>query len=152
MKKFLMFLGVIFLGLIVFAVIGGSVLHSVGSRLDEESKLYVDEAIPAVVGMWDSQELLDRASPEFLGATAQKDVEHLFEIFAKRLGPLKEYRGPQGESNMFVDAAKGKIITAAYSAEAEFEKGPATIQMRIILRNDEWKILNFRVNSAALVP
>jgi len=53
---------------------------------------------------------------------------------------------------MSVTTQEGKVITGAYVAEAIFEKAPATIQFRIIKHDNIWQVLEFRVNSDAMIP
>lgn len=151
MKKILMVFGVIFGCLLLVGTIGFFVLNYFGSGLDKESKAYVDEVIPIIVTSWNSKELLDHASPEFLQVAPAGKVESLFRVFSERLGPLKEYKGSNGQANISL-TQQGKVTTAAYVAQAVFEKAPATINIQTILHNDTWQIVQFYVNSDVLVP
>ncbi len=152
MKKFLTILGGIFVVLIVVVVVGFFVLNYFGTGLDEESKLYVDSNLPQIINDWSVEELISRASPELMKVAPKEKIENLFNAFSERLGPLKEYKGSNGQANISVTTQKGKVITGAYVAEAIFEKAPATIQFRIIKHDNQWQILEFRVNSEALLP
>lgn len=152
MKKFLTILGGIFVVLIVVVVVGFFVLNYFGTGLDEESKLYVDSNLPQIINDWGVEELISRASPELMKVAPKEKIENLFNAFSERLGPLKEYKGSNGQVNISVTTQKGKVITGAYVAEAIFEKAPATIQFRIIKHDNQWQILEFRVNSEALLP
>ncbi|MCM2283485.1 MAG: hypothetical protein NDI81_01830 [Desulfobacula sp.] len=152
MKKIFVVLGGIFAVLIVVAVVGFFILNHFGTGLDEESKSYVDANLPQIVKNWDVQELIKRASPELIAIVPKEKIEKLFNVFSERLGPLKEYKGSNGQSNMSVTTQEGKVITGAYVAEANFEKAPASIQFRIIKHGDNWQVLEFRVNSDALMP
>ena len=67
MKKTLMILGGIFLVILVVGVVGIVFIATKGRALDKESKQYVDAAVPAIVSQWDTQELINRAGPEFMG-------------------------------------------------------------------------------------
>ena len=152
MKKFFSILGGIFAVLIVAAVVGFFILNYFGTGLDEESKEYVDSTLPQIIQNWDVDELINKASPELLQVAPKEKIEELFIMFSERLGPVKEYKGSNGQSNMSVTTQEGKVITGAYVAEAIFEKAPATIQFRIIKHDNQWQILEFRVNSDALMP
>jgi hypothetical protein len=44
------------------------------------------------------------------------------------------------------------MISAQYSAKATFQKGEAVIKLGLIKHGNEWGILNFHVDSPALVP
>jgi hypothetical protein len=46
----------------------------------------------------------------------------------------------------------GKMISAQYSAKATCQKGEAMVKLGLIKHGDRWQILNFHVDSAALVP
>jgi hypothetical protein len=151
MKKILMVLGVVFAALIIVVVIGFFMLNYFGSKLDKESMAYVDEAIPIIISSWNSKELIDRASSELLQVAPVDKIESLFNIFSGRLGKLETYKGSKGQANISV-TPQGKVTTAAYVAEAIFERAPATIQIRVILHNNKWQILQFHVNSEALMP
>ncbi|OGT98671.1 MAG: hypothetical protein A2298_05280 [Gammaproteobacteria bacterium RIFOXYB2_FULL_38_6] len=96
-------------------------------------------------------ELINRSSPELLKVAPKEKMEELFNAFSKKLGSLKEYKGSKGQSNTSVTTQNGKVITGVYVAEAIFEKAPATIQFRIIKHDNQWQILEFRVNSEALI-
>ena len=152
MKKLFTVMGVIFAFLMVAGVAGFFVLSYFGSGLDEESKSYVDTNLPIIISEWKVDEFIDRASPEIMQVAPKEKVEELFHVCAERLGPLKEYGGSQGESKIVVTNRKGKVITGTYIAKATFEKAPATIQFRIIKHDNNWQILEFRVNSEAMMP
>lgn len=151
MKKFFTVLGGIFAVLIVVAVGGILVLSYLGSGLDKESKSYVDANLPKILKNWDADELLQRASPELMTVAPKEQIEQLFTIFSDKLGPLKQYNASNGQSNLSFTTPEGKVITGAYVAEAIFEKAPATIQFRVIKHGDTWQVLEFRVNSDAMI-
>jgi hypothetical protein len=138
-------------GLIFLGIIGFFAFQYLGSGLDRDTKAYVDEVVPIIAASWNSKELVNRASPELLRVASKERIETLFDVFSKRLGPLKEYRGSRGEAKILLTLQQGKVITGAYVADAVFEKGPATIQIRTIWRDDRWQILSFHVNSDAFL-
>ena len=146
MKKSLIFLGAVFLILIVIAIVGTIFVVIKGSRLDKESKQYADAAIAAIVSGWNKQDLVERASPEFMAATKDDDLNKLFALF-RRLGRLKKYKGSEGQANISVTTQHGKVITANYVAKAEFDAGKAKIKVNLIKHDDNWQILGFNVDS-----
>ena len=146
MKKVLMILGGIFLVVIVLGIGLFAFLAVKGSRLDKESKQYVDTAVPAIVTTWDKQALIDRASMEFINSVKGDDLDKIITMFRK-LGRFKEYKGCEGQAGISITPQQGKIVTAAYVAKAEFETGPADIQITLIKHGDKWEILGFRINS-----
>ncbi|HEY6873033.1 MAG TPA: hypothetical protein VI298_09950 [Geobacteraceae bacterium] len=146
MKKTLMILGGIFLAILVAGVVGFVFIATKGSALDKDSKQYVDTAVPAIVSQWNKQELINRAGPELMKTVKDNDFEKLFTMFRK-LGAFKKYTGSEGQANISVTSKHGKVTTAAYVAKADFENGPAEIQVTLIKHADKWQILGFRINS-----
>lgn len=151
MKKIFIILGVVFLALILAGGIGLFILNIKGNALDKESKEYTDSAVMAIVKDWNPEELTKRMSPELEKTIKPEDLEKLFGLF-KKLGALKEYKGAKGDANISVTSEHGKIITAHYVANAEFEAGPAEIKINVIKHNDQWQILGFNVNSKVFLP
>ncbi len=151
MKKFFITLGSIFFALIVLAAVGIAFVAIKGSALDKESRAYADSAIPAIVSTWSEKELLDRASPEFNKVVTIDQVDRLFR-WLRALGALQKCEPAKGQSLMSATTQAGKTVTAEYVAQAEFEKGEATISLRLIKHGDQWQIVNFHVNSPALLP
>lgn len=146
MEKKLMIFGGIFAVLIVAGVISFCVRFVKGTGLDAEGKAYVDKVTPIILANLNKETLFKYASEELKNAPFQ-DV--LFDSFAK-LGQFKEYKGSNGQTNVSVTTTKEKQITGVYQAEAEFETGPATINITTIKRGDDWQIIGFKISSTAL--
>ncbi len=151
MKKFFIILGSIFLVLIIAIGIGIAFVAIKGTALDKESKAYADSAIPAIVSTWSEKELLDRASPEFKKAVTIDQLDRLFR-WVSGLGRLQKCEPAEGHSLMSATTQNGKIVSAQYVAKAAFEKGEGTITLGLIKHGEQWQIINFNVNSPALVP
>lgn len=151
MKKFFVVLGSIFLFLIILAGVGIGFVVMRGTALDKESKSYADAAVPAIVTTWSEKELIDRASPELKKAVTDERLQRMFRWFAS-LGPLQKCEPAQGQALMSATSQEGKRISAQYSSKATFQKGEATIKLGLIKHGDQWQILNFYVDSPALVP
>ncbi len=151
MKKFLIVLGSIFLGIIVIVAASIAFVAVRGTRLDKESKAYADVATPAVVTTWSEKALLDRASPEFKKAVTIDQLDRLFR-WISTLGTPQKIEPAEGHALMSATTQYGKRITADYDIKATFEKGEANIHLTLIKHGDNWQIMGFRVNSPALVP
>jgi len=145
-KRTLMILGGVFLGIFVAAVVGISILVVKGNALDKESKEYANTAIVAAISNWDVHELKRRASPEFSSATSDEELGRLFSLFSM-LGRLRVYQGCRGQATISVTMQEGKVVRARYVGRAEFEKGPAEIQITLIKHGEAWQVLGFRVDS-----
>jgi hypothetical protein len=150
-KKFFIILGSTFLVAIVLGGIGIAFLAIRGSALDKESKAYADSAIPAIVTGWSEKELLDRASPELKKAVTIDQLDRLFR-WVSGLGQLQKCEPAQGQALMSATTQAGKVVSGQYTAKATFQKGEATIKLGLIKHGDQWQILNFYVDSPALVP
>ena len=151
MKKFFVVLGVIFACLIVLGIILIPIAAHMRSKLDAESKVYVDRIVPLIVTSWDSKELLNNASPEFLKVAPADEIESMFKMFAEKLGGYKEFKDSKGGS--FVNfTPQGKIITAAYITHVAFDRADATVRIRAIKHGENWQVLEFFVNSQAFRP
>jgi hypothetical protein len=152
-RKFLAIIGGI--ALIAVLLIGGFVGYSAyqGRLLDASSKEYVNKNIPLIISSWSKDELLKRASPQLLSVINEKpdQIDHLFQGFAK-LGAIRSYDGSKGDSNVSYTNRDGKVITAAYIADAIFENGDAHISVRLIQTSGSWKFLTFNVNSPLFAP
>ena len=144
MKKILTILGAIFICLILVGVIAISGLYYYFSGLNKESKAYVDEVIPMIVTSWNSKELINRVSPEFLQVVSAEKIGLLFSTLSEQIGPLKDYKGSTGKAKVTI-TPKGKVIAANYLAKAVFEKAPAKIEIQTILLDNKWQIEGFRV-------
>lgn len=150
LKNVLMVLGGLFLAIIVLAGAGFGYMAYTGSALDKESKAYAEAAIPAIITDWDSGALTTRESPELASSASAADVDKLMQHFRK-LGKLKQFDGVKGEATISALVPNGSRITAHYIGSAEFESGPAQIELGLIKRGDNWQILRFWVTSKALL-
>ncbi|BCS96210.1 hypothetical protein DSLASN_18420 [Desulfoluna limicola] len=149
MKKLLMILGGIFVVLIVIGVVGFSVLAVKGTALDKESKDYVDEVTPIILAHLNKETLFQYAGDELINSASPEEYDKIFNWFSK-LGKFEEYKGSIGEANIFVSPNTGKQISGKYVAKAEFESGPATINITAIKKGDKWQLFGFHINSIAL--
>lgn len=130
-----------------------------GSRLSPEKKpapgadaaAYVDAAVVAICTDWNRDRLIDRASPELAAALQSTDPKEYF-VELSSVGPLKKYEGATGEAKTVVYNGNAKT-TADYTARAEFERGPATINISLVKFNEgDWQIAQFQVHPDSPLP
>lgn len=121
-----------------------------GLKLDASSKAYVDATLPTILAAWDVDKAVAQASPEMLASAPRERIEFLFGACARKLGPLREYKASQGDSKVSVYNGK-KTTTAGYHVHAEFEHGPATIDVRLVQQGEQWRLLSLNVNSDTLL-
>ena len=151
MKKFFIILGAVFLAVIVIGGSGIAFLAFRGIALDKESRAYADKAIPAIVSNWSEKELLDRASPEFKHAVTIDQLDRMF-LWFSRLGQLESCEPAAGQAGVSVTPKDGKVTGGEYTAKVKFQNGEAIVSLRLIKHGEQWQILRFDVNSAALAP
>lgn len=149
MKRLLSIVG----GFVLFAVVllAGLIGYAAyrGPGLDASSKHYIETNLPVILSSWSKEELLKRASPELLKVIAASPPGEIDQLFRKmsKLGTLLNLSDIKGESNMSYTTWNGKLITAAYTATAKFSHGKGQIRVRLIQRDDQWKIMHFYVDS-----
>jgi hypothetical protein len=146
LKKVFVVLGVVFAALIViFAGLFGIAAYK-GLKLDASCVAYVNANLPPILGTWSEEELIQRAAPQLLKAAPDAQMSLLFAKL-KQLGPLEEYEGATGSSNVSMTTQAGKVVSGNYTAKAKFEQGDATINVRLVQIAGEWKIVGFHVDS-----
>ena len=121
-------------------------------KLDREATIYIEDAVPKIVTNWNSQELVDRATPELLDAAKSHDqLERLFVMF-RQLGSFKHLDKPEGTVVSGTYTGTGTYTVGNYTAHGEFEKGAATIKIQLQRVDGVWKINGFRINSDVFLP
>jgi nitrogen-specific signal transduction histidine kinase len=150
-KKVLIILGAVFLLFIVLGMVSIVIFAIKGPALDKQSKAYVDANLPLIISNWDEQELLSRASPEFMGNSKRNDLDNFFSALSRKLGKMRSYQECKGQSYVNISPQNGKIVTAVYASKVIFENGSATITTTLIKHSDNWQIEGFDVNSDALL-
>lgn len=165
MSKFLKFLGGIFLILLVVGGIATAIFVRKGLALEKDAVAYWETNLPLIVASWNSEDLAKRAAPEFLVPSVQQQLPKVF-AFLSPLGKLKRLGKPTGEvtladfqvslgdSHFTLANFRGtpiRKIWAAYAADAEFEAGPARVDMVLVRNGNSWQVMGFHVNSPALV-
>jgi hypothetical protein len=115
------------------------------SALGDESRRYADQAIIAVASNWDKRELLERGSEELLQAAQfQVDLDSQFARWSA-LGSMLKYAGVTGAAKIGFSLQIGSIVTAQYTAVAQFQHGEAQMQIGLVKRGGGWQIASFQV-------
>ncbi len=151
MKIFFTCLGVVVAAFILVLIIICAVFLPQLFKLGNEATQYIQSEVPKIVEHWNSQELIDRATPDLITvAKSRENIDRLF-VWFQQLGSLKHLDTPHGGVRMW-SSTNGSSTIGNYSAEAEFDKGPATIYIQLLRTGDAWKINGFKINSNALLP
>ncbi|NNM89151.1 MAG: hypothetical protein HKL95_11620 [Phycisphaerae bacterium] len=130
--------------IVLFAIL---ITHAV--HLEPGANAYIDGAVPAIVAHWDVQQLLDRATPTLQQRVLRhrRKVNRLFIMF-RELGHL-EHLGSPTDYKIFT---KNNVTTATFTVPAEFEKGPATIEIQLLRTGKTWEINSFYITSNVFLP
>lgn len=148
MKTFFSIAGGIFLVIVVLGA--GFVGYGVyqGRDLDASSKAYVEANVPVILSTWSEDELLKRSAPQLI-SVLQKQPEELHQVFQKlsSLGALRRFYDVKGEATMAYTLKNGRVVTAAYVAQAKFEHGEGRVTIRLVRLSGAWKLLVLNVNS-----
>lgn len=142
MRRLLYILGALTFILVLLGGIGLAVLFYNGNKLDTESKAFVDRVLPAIVISLSSDRLFEYATDELRANASPADLRALFDNLS-RLGPLVEYQGATGQSNLSYAVGSGRTISAAYVAQARFENGSSTFRVVLLKRDDRWLFHSF---------
>ena len=147
MKKFLAILGGIF-GVIIIAVLILAVISIPRSiKLDKQATAYIQNTVPEIVGSWNAQALIDRATPELASSMkSSADTGRIFTMF-QQLGALKHLDKPTGHITSGASSKTGPITIGSYVAQDDFEKGKATISIQLRRSGNSWEINGFHVDS-----
>ncbi|HTQ38028.1 MAG TPA: hypothetical protein VMJ32_03320 [Pirellulales bacterium] len=152
MKKLFTCLGVVFAIIIVIIIILFAVFIPKGIEFNREAIVYLNSEVPKIVEHWNSQELLDAATPEMKSMMNDPDeVERLFVMF-RQLGALKHLDEPSGGIFMGARTPTGSATIGNYTIPGEFVKGHGVILVQLRRVGDSWKIDGFRINSDVFLP
>jgi hypothetical protein len=152
MKKVFTVLGCIFAALLAIGIILAVIFVPRALRLQHAGAAYLETALPAIVGSWDANALVARATPELLATiTPRADLDRLFRDFTK-LGHLKHLDPATGTIVASAATGSGAATLGNFTAQADFEHGPATIRVQLKRVGDTWKINGFHVSSKAFLP
>jgi hypothetical protein len=145
-KKILLILGCFALLLIVIVAGHLGYMAIKGPQLDASSKAHVDANIQTIISSWSEDEMLKQASKELKEDLAGQRW-NIFSEKVKQLGKFQNYEGCKGQAYISFSLQHGKVITALYTAHANFQNGQAIIKMELVWRDSRWQIAIFTVNS-----
>jgi hypothetical protein len=151
MKKLLIVLGSIFAAIIVIVAILAIIFIPYWIRLNKDAKNYLTNNLPIIVAHWNPQDVIDRATPEFITATKHQDVDKLYVMF-RQLGSLKHLDTPElGNIGSQAFTNDGTYTYGNYTIHADFENGSANISIQLLRMGAQWKINKFHIDSSAFL-
>ena len=107
----------------------------------------LEEAIPPIFGSWSAEELISRASQDFIAGNSMEEFARIFDILSE-FGTLTKYTNLDGGAYISYDNSNGIMFMANYTSDAVFEGGRANIKLTLNQQNGRWEIINFSVNTA----
>jgi hypothetical protein len=145
MKKLFRFLGWLLLVVLVLGGIGFAFYRHI-STLSEEGRDYVQHTVPTIFSNWNAMQLYDRASPELKEVMT---LDRVYDLFRQGsvLGRLEKCGAARGNAGVFFDFRRGKVTSALFATNAEFERGEAEITIGLIKHGDQWQIQSFNIQS-----
>lgn len=150
LKKFFILLGTWFVT--IMAVFLGSALYDryKTSEYDGRAMPYIRDVLPEI-SKWDPATTMALMPTEVVASIPEERFIKAMSWFS-RLGELKSVDDPQ-----FADIHTGKQTDVGeqtiveYNVEAEYANGDATINLKLLVRDDSFEIYNFNVSSETLL-
>jgi hypothetical protein len=94
--------------------------------------------------------MLSRATPQLAHSVSADQLARMFG-WVGQLGTLQWQPICTGTSNVFAGAS-GTRTTGRYTCQAQYQAGPAMLELSLVKAGGAWSINGFRVNSPLLVP
>jgi hypothetical protein len=126
----------------VFAIVLGAVLL-VSHYLNDAGRRYADAAIVKIVSGWNQQELVNRASPEFIDELGGR-IPDAFRSW-KELGTVAESYGARGSVQLGILRGARVRLVANYVELVKFSGGYAQVNIELVRALRGWKIRGFGV-------
>lgn len=148
MKVVWIVLGVL-LGACLICGGGAYMLFNKGKAAFDDAGKFGDTTFQEVATSWDPAVLKSKASPDLTKESSPEAIDALMTRLSQTLGPVKTFKSSTTGINF--NSNNGESVTTVdWSADATFEKGPGTVNMKLIKRGDDWKVFNFNVHSELL--
>ncbi len=143
MKKFLMFLGGVFLCVIVL-FIGLAIFMSVQlGPANKEATAYARESIEAIATAWNSDAVYERASAELKETLKEGDLVALMSQGARAVGDLEALGELSCFTNISTTTGNGKVTLSQCTATGAHQRGSVDYRINIEKRADSWEINGF---------
>lgn len=122
---------------------------------DADSRAFAEASMWAIAGKWDPEAMLMRADPAIVNTSLRNLLPGAYARLAARYGTLQKLGALTGQTDAggatvspytvhSLPGEGGSIAT--WSADAQFEKGPARIELVMRRHGDAWNLLGFRVD------
>ena len=116
--------------------------------LNRDAEAYIKEEVPRIVSSWNSQTLLDQATPGLrMVLLSPSEAQAL--ATASKLGRFKHLGEPVGSLIAMVFKNKGDGTFGNYEVPAQFEAGNTTILIQVQRLDGRWRINGFQMKPGA---
>ncbi len=118
------------------------------SQLEKSSEDFIRQSLPVVLTAWSVDELMTRASEEYVRDTDKARLGAMFDGASSRLGPFALYTDVTRMAPLDIGSSRRhRPATVDYVAAAVFEKGDARIAIRLTKwADDYWRVAALRVD------
>ena len=149
-KKILKGIGITVLVIVLLFIGIGSYTGYKTSEYEETAVPYLKEAVPAL-SKWDIELSKEYFSSIVFEDTTDEDLAKLFNWLSKLgvLESLEEFEFINLRSGVNTKLGSHKLVT--YQTKAHFENGAALITVRLLDKDQVFKVYSFHVNSDALI-
>jgi len=151
MKKVLSVIGGLFLVLLV--AVGGMLGYAAfeGSKLDAESKAYVEAALPKFLSNPTADSVLSFMAPQDKANVKAADMLSFSSYVSQTLGEFRSYDDLKGDS-LIMFSPSGKNITAKYLVNCYFDKASVTAIVSLRKTGDAWSLMGVFFDANTLGP
>lgn len=108
------------------------------------AKAYADRVIGRAFVDWEAAAMTAELAPTAQAGLADR-TKHSFAGWSRRLGALRSHT----VTSVNVNAGIGKATTGRVTADATYEKGPASIELELVRSGNSWKVVSWTVRSSA---
>ncbi len=148
MKKVLSIIGGLFLVLLV--AVAGMIGYAAfeGSKLDAESRAYVEATLPEFLSNPTADRLTSFMAPQDRANLKATDMVSFLSYISQQLGAFQSYDDLKGDSFQMV-SPNGKSVTAKYLVHCYFDKASVTATVSLRKVGDVWSLVSvyFDVNT-----
>ena len=136
----------------ILSVFAGSILydHFKTSEYDAAAELYIKQIVPEL-SKWDPEATKALLAGEVVATLSDENLLRAMTLFS-RLGTLQSMDKPKFEDvHKGIQADLGEQTIVEYNVDAKYSAGDATINLKLLSRNDAFEIYHFNFSSEALL-
>lgn len=118
-----------------------------GSRVAASARQWLDRELPPILEEWDLKRFERLTAPELRSRSGADAFRKTFEAADRRFGKLTRYEGSKIVGyDARATTEEGTTIVVSLRAQAQFEKGAASILARAIRVEEGWRLASFEIS------